>query len=135
MIELSQKIIELIESARNNIAKATNFSMVCTYFVIGKLIVEQFQHGEVRAEYGKKVLKQVSDELTTKFKKGFSVQNLERMRAFYIVYSNSSSELRNSDIFEKSSNSLRISIFAANTDIKLLPISWSHSCFPLCNTL
>ena len=39
------------------------------------------------AEYGKKVLKTVSDSLARKFGKGFSVDNLQNMRNFFLSYS------------------------------------------------
>lgn len=122
MKDLSTKIISLVEDARRSIAKNTNAAMLLTYFTIGKLIVEEFQEGAERAKYGKSVLLEISSDLTKHFKKGFSVQNLERMRNFFLIYSKSSNELRNSEIFEKSSNVLRIS----DSEVKLLPISWSH---------
>ena len=128
MIALSVKITELIEQERLNIAKATNTTMVYAYFTVGKLIVEELQQGGKRANYGSQLLQLVSADLTNQLGRGFSVQNLERMRIFYSLYSNSSSELRNSDVFQKSSNALRIS---KNTteNIVLLPISWSHYLF------
>ncbi len=103
MIDLSKKIIGLIEISRIRVAGYVNFSMVTTYFEIGKMIVEDLQAGENRANYGAQLLKQVSIDLNSKIGKGFSVQNLERMRTFYLVYSKSSNELRNSEIFQKSS--------------------------------
>ncbi|TRX29163.1 DUF1016 domain-containing protein [Flavobacterium franklandianum] len=130
MKELSDKIVALVEQARLQVAKVANSAMVFTYFQIGKMIVEELQNGEKRAEYGTQLLETVSADLTQKFKKGFSVQNLERMRAFYSVYSISSSELRNSDVFLKSSNGLRISTQNNDTTM-LLPISWSHYLFLL----
>jgi predicted nuclease of restriction endonuclease-like (RecB) superfamily len=129
MIKLSKKIIDLIESAQSNLAKAANSTMVFTYFQIGNLLVEELQKGENRAEYGTGLLQSVSSELTNKIGKGFSVQNLERMRNFYIMYSNSSKELRNSEIFGKSSNLLRISTNIGENTVTLLPISWSHYLF------
>jgi predicted nuclease of restriction endonuclease-like (RecB) superfamily len=90
--------------------------------------VEEWQKGELRAEYGSKLLQTISNDLTIKFGKGFSVQNLERMRNFFGLYSNSSKELRNSDLFQKSSNVLRISNDNSKETI-LLPISWSHYLF------
>ena len=125
---LSKKISHLIEDARTHIAKTANTTIVYTYFNIGKLIIEELQEGEKRADYGKSLLKQVSLDLTAQFKRGFSVQNLERMRNFYVIYSKSSNQLRNSDIFEKSSNNLRISVDDKKT-INLLPLSWSHYMF------
>ena len=128
MNELSSKIIELIENARFSIAKNTNSTIVVTYFTIGKMIVEGLQAGEKRAEYGKGLLTKVSIDLMNKFKRGYSVQNLERMRNFYSIYSNSSKHLRNSEIIKNSSNILRI--FDINEElIHLLPISWSHYLF------
>ncbi len=125
MLDLSSKILELIETAREYSNKTVNLSMIYTYFCIGQLIIEDIQKGDTRADYGKNILQQVSADLTLKIGKGFSVQNLERMRNFYLIYSKSSKELRNSDIYQKSSISLRI--FAEeNKNISLLPISWSH---------
>ena len=128
MISLSNKIAELIHEARMYIARKTNTAMIYTYFQIGKLIVEELQQGEKRAEYGIQLLESVSTDLSQKFGKGFSVQNLERMRNFFLIYSNSSKELRNSEIFLNSSKELRIST-TNNEAITLLPISWSHYLF------
>ena len=128
MIDLSKKIIELIQNSRTRVAGYTNFAMVVTYFEIGKKIVEEWQEGEKRADYGSQLLKQVSADLTKQIGKGFSVQNLERMRTFYLVYSKSSMELRKSEVFQKSSNELRISN-NEQTSIKILPLSWSHYLF------
>ncbi len=97
MKEISNKIIDLVEQARQSVAKNTNISMIATYFIIGQLIVEEFQNGFNRAGYGDNLLIEISKELTKHFKRGFSVPNLERMRNFYQMYSKSSSELRNSD--------------------------------------
>ncbi len=130
MMVLSKRIIELIENAKSTVAKTANSTMVFTYFYIGKLIVEEFQSGNVRAEYGQGLLKQLSDELNQRFKRGYSVQNLERMRNFYSTYANSSNELRKSVVFQKSSNVLRISV-GDNESVNLLPLSWSHYLFLL----
>jgi predicted nuclease of restriction endonuclease-like (RecB) superfamily len=91
------------------------------------MLVEEWQQGEKRAEYGTQLLENVSTDLTKAFGKGFSVQNLERMRNFFLLYSKSSKSLRNSEVFRKSSTVLRISDSVA--DICLLPISWSHYSF------
>lgn len=62
--------------------------MVYTYFEIGRMIVEEEQNGNERAEYGKQILKGLSEQLTKEFGKGFSVDNLQNMRKFYLTYSN-----------------------------------------------
>lgn len=61
--------------------------MVYTYFEIGRMIVEEEQNGNERAEYGKQILKELSKRLNTEFEKGFSQRNLEQMRQFYLTYS------------------------------------------------
>ena len=51
------------------------------------MIVEEEQGGKRRADYGKRILKDLSKHLAKEFGKGFSVDNLERMKNFYILYS------------------------------------------------
>ena len=87
--KLYSRIADLIEHARQKVASVVNLTMVHTYFEVGRLIVEEEQQGKQRAEYGKKVLKNLSARLTDKFGKGFSVENLDKMRFFYNTYSNS----------------------------------------------
>jgi len=62
--------------------------MTQTYFDIGKRIVEEEQRGKSRADYGKNLLKNLSQELTKEFGRGFSVANLKNMRQFYLTFEN-----------------------------------------------
>ncbi len=57
--------------------------MVQTYWHVGRLIIEDEQQGEVRAEYGKQILEQLSMSLSAEFGKGFDTTNLCNMRRFY----------------------------------------------------
>jgi len=98
------KIADLLNEARKFVVKSVNQTIVLTYFEVGRLIVEDEQQGKERAEYGKSVLKELSQKLTDEFGKGYSVYNLERMRNFYLAYKNriaktekSASLLRKSD--------------------------------------
>lgn len=84
---LFSHVVELLQYARTQVLRTVNSTMVYTYFEIGRMIVEEEQNGNNRAEYGKELLKGLSKELTTKFGKGFSVVNLESMRKFYLTYS------------------------------------------------
>ncbi len=86
-IDLGEKIEHLIEEARKRTATAVNTAMVYTYYEIGRMIVEDEQQGEQRAEYGATMLKKVAERLTRKFGKGFSLTNLKQMRSFYLIYS------------------------------------------------
>ena len=83
---LYNKISSILEESRKFVATTVNTAMVQTYFEIGRLIVEEEQHGNVRAEYGKETLKNLSIKLTTNYGKGFSVTNLKQMRDFYLTY-------------------------------------------------
>lgn len=84
---LYNKIASILEESRKFVATTVNTAMVQTYFEIGRLIVEEEQHGNIRAEYGKETLKNLSIKLTANYGKGFSHRNLEQMRQFYLVYS------------------------------------------------
>ena len=83
---LYNKISSILEESRKFVATTVNTAMVQTYFEIGRLIVEEEQHGNVRAEYGKETLKNLSTKLTANYGKGFSVTNLKQMRDFYLTY-------------------------------------------------
>ena len=80
------EIRELLEKSRKNIAQQVNTELLTTYWNIGRIIVEYEQQSQLRAEYGKQTLKELSKELTREFGKGFSRSNLQNMRAFYLAY-------------------------------------------------
>ena len=80
------EIKETLLRSRDQAYKAVNSAMVQAYWQIGRIIVEHEQDGSLRAEYGKRVLQHLSDQLTEEFGKGFDVRNLRYMRAFYIAF-------------------------------------------------
>ena len=88
-LDFYNNIAALLNSARRNIVKTVNKTMVYTYLEIGRMIVEEEQKGKERAEYGKQLLKGLSEKLTNEFGKGFSETNLKQMRQFYLTYSKS----------------------------------------------
>lgn len=95
---LFDKAVDLIENAKQSIAKAVNNNMIYTYFNIGQMIVEKEQNGEIRAEYGKQVIKKLSNRLQNKYISGYSQRNVEQMRQFYLTFSipqTVSAELKN----------------------------------------
>jgi hypothetical protein len=65
---------------------AVNSNMVETYWKIGAHIVEFEQGGEIKAEYGKALLANLSKDLTRSIGKGFILSNLYMMRQFFIKY-------------------------------------------------
>lgn len=80
------EIRELLENARKNVTQQVNTQLLTTYWNIGRIIVEYEQQNQIRADYGKQTLRELSKELTREFGKGFSRSNLQNMRAFYLAY-------------------------------------------------
>lgn len=66
------KVVDLVTQARRRVATAVNVAEVYTKFHIGQYIVEYEQKGEIRAEYGKAVLKELSKRLTDRFSERWS---------------------------------------------------------------
>lgn len=61
--------------------------MVIAYREIGEQIYKACGENE-RAEYGKNLLKYISDKLTAEFGTGYTVRNLRAMRQFYCCFQN-----------------------------------------------
>ena len=84
---LADRIRKLVLAARSIAAHGVNTLQVATNFEVGRLIVEQEQKGKKRAEYGKRLLIELSRELTAELGRGYSLTNLKLMRQFYLEYS------------------------------------------------
>jgi predicted nuclease of restriction endonuclease-like (RecB) superfamily len=107
------KVADLLKEARKSVVQTVNRTMVYTYFEIGRMIVEEEQNGKERAEYGKQILKELSNRLNYEFGKGFSVTNLQQMKSFYTVYGKQQTVSAKSEIDKKIN----------------LQLSWSHYLF------
>lgn len=83
---LIERIREVVQTARKSAATAINSLQVITNFEIGRMIIEHEQQGVQRAEYGKLVLRTLSERLTPELGRGFSKSNLEYIRRFYLEY-------------------------------------------------
>lgn len=83
---LFERVRSLVQTARRSAATTVNSLQVITNFEIGRMIIEYEQQGIYRAEYGKMVLKALSERLIAEFGHGFSEDNLSNMRKFYLVY-------------------------------------------------
>ena len=79
------EIQNIISSARQKVYYTAKTEMVFAYWEIGRAIVEK-QDGETRAEYGQGLLKELSEQMTKDFGKGFTKRNLELMRQFYLTF-------------------------------------------------
>lgn len=103
-----KRVANLLYDARKSVIRNVNSVMVNTYYLLGKMIVEKEQKGKMRADYGKELIQKLSKRLQKEFGKGFSADNLENMRKFFIVYSKSETVSRK---FIEHKNS---------------PLNWSH---------
>ena len=83
---LVSHIFELWEDARRNAAITVNTALLNANWQTGRYIVEFEQHGNVKAEYGKQLLTNLSRDLTRLKGKGYSRSNLFNMRLFYVRF-------------------------------------------------
>ena len=83
---LVESIGSVYNKAKSKIISAINVEMLNAYWEIGKYIVEFEQKGKLKADYGKKLLINLSKDLSAKYGKGFSRSNLQYMRLFYLYY-------------------------------------------------
>jgi len=79
-------VSRLLAAARAAAARTVNSVMTTTYFLIGKRIVEEEQHGAQRAGYGEQLIERLALDLTKRFGRGFSERNLQLMRAFFLAH-------------------------------------------------
>ena len=79
---------KLVEQGRNAAYGAVNSIMIETYWRIGQRIVEQEQKGRERADYGKQLIKLLSEELTRTYGRGWSRRNLAYFKSFYLKFNN-----------------------------------------------
>ena len=84
--QLVSHISETFVYGQQKAVLTVNACLVETYWKIGQYIVEYEQRGNMRAEYGKKLLEQLSKDLSLLHGKGFSISNLKRMRQFYFIF-------------------------------------------------
>ena len=79
-------VSKIIDAARESAARSVNAAMTAAYWLIGHRIVEFEQSGEERAEYGAALIEGLAEDLTGRFGRGFSRQNVQNMRLFYLSY-------------------------------------------------
>ncbi len=122
-------LASLIEQGRKAAVRYVNTALVATYWLIGRRIVDYEQKGKQRAEYGQELLKKLSKDLAHRYGRGFSPDNLESMRRFYLAYKMEISETvsrklngqKSETASRNSSTSLAIRQYSER-----FPLSWSH---------
>jgi len=112
---LYNRVSNHIDQARQNIQRTIDVEMIKAYWFIGRDIIEEEQHGETRAEYGKAILKRLSIKLQAKYKSGFSVDTLEKARKFFIIYQSNIEVKKSATVSRK-----------LDTPPLIPNLSWSH---------
>ena len=84
---LLQGIGQLLQTARQQAARAVNSLLVQTYWHIGQYIVEYEQGGNEKAEYGSGLLDRLSKDLSALHGKGFGRSTYLYMRKLYLSFS------------------------------------------------
>jgi predicted nuclease of restriction endonuclease-like (RecB) superfamily len=85
-VSLYERIRQILESARKNMARTVNTTQVVANWLIGREIVEEEQKGEKRAVYGEQLIAELSEKLRRDYGTGYSIQNLKYIRQFYLTY-------------------------------------------------
>jgi predicted nuclease of restriction endonuclease-like (RecB) superfamily len=83
---LFDRVAAILDAARGSVVRAVNSRMVLAYWLIGREIVQDLQGGDERAEYGKRVISDLSKKLTQRYGSGYSGTNLRQFRQFYQVF-------------------------------------------------
>ncbi|MDD2906913.1 MAG: DUF1016 N-terminal domain-containing protein [Sulfurimonas sp.] len=76
IITLTNDVKTLITTSQQKAIRAIDFERVLLYWNIGKRIYEEVQGGDDRAEYGKSIIKNLSDELEPIYGSGYSYRQL-----------------------------------------------------------
>jgi predicted nuclease of restriction endonuclease-like (RecB) superfamily len=85
-LQMIVRVRRLLDSARSTAARSVNTTQVVANWLIGREIVEEEQKGKAKAEYGTRLLADLSGRLQEEYGNGYSVDNLEFFRRFYREY-------------------------------------------------
>jgi len=83
---LYKRVQAILEQAQETAARSVNTAQVVANWLVGREIVEEEQHGSQKADYGKRVLQDLSSRLQKEYGNGYSVDNLELFRRFFLNY-------------------------------------------------
>ena len=83
---LLSDVRSIVEQGLQTAYMGVNTVMVSTYWQVGRRIVEEEQHGEKRAEYGKQIITLLADHLSKTYSKGFTARDLRSYRQFYLSF-------------------------------------------------
>ncbi len=77
------EIQTLIEASRQHVISTANLTLVWLYWNVGRVIMEEIQQNQKRADYGQRLIQQLAVCLTQEYGRGFSAPNLWDMKRFF----------------------------------------------------
>ena len=86
--DITKDIETIVEQTKSTAVYAVNIALLQRNWLIGKRIDEEVLNHDNKDNYGKELIKKLSQILTKKYGKGFDSSNLRHFRNFYILYKN-----------------------------------------------
>lgn len=85
-LQFLNDIREIIDKGKAAASTAVAHTAILTYWHIGKRIVEEEQAGYSRAQYGKRIIPALAEELKSRYGSGYGQRNLAYYRKFYLAF-------------------------------------------------
>ncbi len=83
---LVSDVRNIVEQGLQTACQGVNSILLHTYWLVGRRIVEEEQHGEKRAAYGKTLLKGLANQLVPVYGSSYSERNLYSMRQLFLMF-------------------------------------------------
>lgn len=83
---LFEDINSIIKTGLQHAYAAAGQIALTTYWNVGRRIVEEEQHGEIRAQYGSKIISGLAEKLTEIYGNNYNKRNLQHYRKFYLLF-------------------------------------------------
>lgn len=135
---LFDRVATILDQARAAVVRSVNNHMVLAYWHIGREIVQTFQGGDERAEYGRRLIDGLASRLAERYGRGFSTTNLRYFRTFHQVYAGRTPEIRHIACGESGAGAIRHTASGVLQDLSLAvegqdaergfspALGWSH---------
>jgi hypothetical protein len=85
ILGLYRQIRDVLTQARARAWQAVNSEMAACYWEIGRLILEEEQRGAARADYGKRLIRDLSKRLSEEFGKGFDKKKVKGVKSRLVI--------------------------------------------------
>ena len=80
------EIQTLIEASRQHVVSTANLTLVWLYWNVGRVVTVDVQQNQKRADYGQRLIEQLSARLAEGYGRGFTAKNLWDMKRFYEAF-------------------------------------------------